>query len=96
MTRVKTYEDGIRDAAKILTNTAEDLEEGFARRRKQIEADIKNRQLGVGADRVALEADEGKAKLLRGMAGHVLALSPSGPHNGSADDADQAQPAQRP
>lgn len=96
MQRIKTYEDGVRDAAKILTNTAEDLEEGFARRRKQIEDDARNRQLGVGASRVALEADEGKAKILRGQAGHVLALIPSGPHDGCADDAGPAQPGQQP
>lgn len=74
MQRVKTYEDGVRDAAKILTNTAQDLEQGFARRRKEIEADIRNRQLGVGGAKGMLQTDEAKAQTLRGLAGHVLAL----------------------
>lgn len=96
MQRVKTYEDGIRDAAKLLTNTAEDLEQGFERRRKEIEADIRNRQLGVATAKTALQADEGKAQTLRGLAGHVLALMPSGPQDGSADNAELAQPGPRP
>lgn len=96
MQRVKTYEDGVRDAAKILTNTAQDLEQGFARRRKEIEADIRNRQLGVGGAKGMLQTDEAKAQTLRGLAGHVLALIPSGPQDGDADDSDLYQPAQRP
>lgn len=101
MQRVKTYEDGLRDAAKILTNAAEDLEQGFARRRHQIEADIRNRQLGVGAARQALRTDESQARTLHGLAWHVRALSPSenpsaGPQDGSAGDANPAQVAQQP
>lgn len=96
MQRVKTYEDGVRDAAKILTNTAQDLEQGFARRRKEIEADIRNRQLGVGGAKGMLQTDEAKAQTLRGLAGHVLALIPSDPQDSNADDSDLYQPAQRP
>ena len=101
MQRVKTYEDGLKDAAKILTNTAEDLEQGFARRRHQIEADIMNRQVGVDAARQALRTDESQARTLHGLAWHVRALSPSGnpstgPQDGNPGDANPAQAAQRP
>ena len=69
--KMLTYKDGLKDAANLLIETAEDLESSFDRRRGELERAIKNRQLGVDALRSSLNVDKEKATLLRGQATRI-------------------------
>jgi hypothetical protein len=66
--KLKTYKDGLKDAASLLIQTAEDYESSFARRRDEVQSATKNRQLGVEGMKASLGVDQEKATLLRGQA----------------------------
>ena len=71
---MKTYQDGLKDAAKVLTSTAEDMEQSFDRREQEILYARGRDHFAWRYDAAVLVKDREKVQLLKGQAWHILQL----------------------